>query len=111
MLPGDFISSMVLSVSATRRGGLRRVSPSCRSYCADRRGVGYAGPAFFTRGRAMRVFLIIAMLAMLGGCAGSGPSSTEIRRSAANDAKCQSYGAKPGSSNYIRCRATRYDDV
>jgi hypothetical protein len=53
----------------------------------------------------MRVFLIIAMLAMLGGCAGGGPSSTEIRRAAANDAKCQSYGAvRPGG-------VCRNDDV
>jgi hypothetical protein len=33
MLPGYFISSMVLSVSATRRGGLRSIFPSCRGFC------------------------------------------------------------------------------
>jgi hypothetical protein len=55
----------------------------------------------------VRLFLAITAILMLGGCAGSGPSSAEIRRAAADDAECQSYGAKPGSSDYIQCRVAR----
>jgi hypothetical protein len=46
--------------------------------------------------------IVIALLAV-GGCA----SDAEIaqRRAVVNDAKCQSYGAKPGEPAYVQCRA------
>ena len=55
----------------------------------------------------MRAFLI-AMAIALGGCVNH-PDPAELQalakaRDAADDAKCQSYGAKPGEPAYVQCR-------
>jgi hypothetical protein len=49
----------------------------------------------------MRQFMVIAPLLALVTC---GPSVAEL--AAADDAKCQSYGARPGSDAYVQCRLT-----
>lgn len=48
--------------------------------------------------------LLVAMFAafLLSGCAMSQEQITAMN--AADDAQCQNYGAKPGSSHYTQCR-------
>jgi hypothetical protein len=52
--------------------------------------------------------ILIAMAIVLAGCANK-PDPAQLQaiaqaRAAADDAKCQSYGAKPGEPAYIQCR-------
>lgn len=47
----------------------------------------------------MKNWLILIIVGtFLGGCA------TSADRAAADDEKCRSYGAKPGSPDYVQCR-------
>lgn len=51
----------------------------------------------------MRIVAVVVLGLSLGGCL-----TTEERiaeRSAKDDQKCQSYGARPGTDAYINCRA------
>jgi hypothetical protein len=54
----------------------------------------------------LKAAIAAALLALpLGGCqtmATDGPHSPKV--AAIDDAECQSYGAKPGSDAYIKCR-------
>jgi hypothetical protein len=45
----------------------------------------------------MKNFMLIAILALAGGC-------TTEQRAAEDDATCRSYGAKPGTPIYVECR-------
>ena len=47
----------------------------------------------------MRIALILLAVLSLAGCA----SRADL--AAADDAKCQGYGAAPGSPAYVQCRA------
>ena len=49
-----------------------------------------------------RVLFLAATAAALAGCAGS-ESATQAKFRA-DDAKCKSYGAEPGTDNYVQCR-------
>jgi hypothetical protein len=49
-----------------------------------------------------RVLFLAATAAALAGCAGSEPATQATFR--ADDAKCKSYGAEPGTDDYVRCR-------
>ena len=56
------------------------------------------------------LFIVIASAAALGGCANK-PDASQAQaiaqaHAAADDAKCQAYGAKPGEPAYVQCRAT-----
>jgi len=48
-----------------------------------------------------RLFLVAAITASLTGC-GDDPAELARKR----DAACRSWGAAPGSSTYVQCRAT-----
>ncbi len=57
----------------------------------------------------MKVWLITAALALLVGCVNQQQEQRDIdaakaRQAVNDDAKCQSYGAKPGSDAYVSCR-------
>jgi uncharacterized membrane protein len=49
-----------------------------------------------------RVLLLGATAVALAGCAGSETTTQATFR--ADDAKCKSYGAEPGTDDYVRCR-------
>ena len=49
-----------------------------------------------------RVLFLAATAAALAGCAGSETATQATFR--ADDAKCKSYGAEPGTDDYVRCR-------
>jgi outer membrane lipoprotein SlyB len=51
-----------------------------------------------------RIVLVLAAAAtlVLAGCASSDPEKQELFR--ADDAKCKSYDAKPGTDAYVQCR-------
>jgi hypothetical protein len=53
------------------------------------------------------LFLLVVALCTLPicGCVTGGPHSPEV--AAIDDKECQSYGAKPGTSEYIQCRVTK----
>jgi uncharacterized protein YceK len=46
-----------------------------------------------------KILLRLAFCLLLGGCA------TQAQIDAADDAKCVSYGARPGDAAYVTCRA------
>lgn len=48
----------------------------------------------------IRLIALLAIAVALAGC------ESEIERNARHDRTCQSYGAKPGTPEYIQCRAT-----
>jgi hypothetical protein len=47
----------------------------------------------------MRFFTVAAFAALLSGCA-----ATRAELAAADDEKCQSYGAQPATPAYVQCR-------
>lgn len=49
-----------------------------------------------------RVLFLAATAAALAGCAGSETATQATFR--ADDARCKSYGAEPGTDDYVRCR-------
>jgi uncharacterized membrane protein len=49
-----------------------------------------------------RALFLAATAAALAGCASSETSAQATFR--ADDAKCKSYGAEPGTDDYVRCR-------
>jgi uncharacterized membrane protein len=49
-----------------------------------------------------RALFLAATAAALAGCAGSERATQATFR--ADDAKCKSYGAEPGTDDYVRCR-------
>ena len=49
-----------------------------------------------------RVLLLAATAVALAGCAGSETATQATFR--ADDATCKSYGAAPGTDDYVRCR-------
>jgi hypothetical protein len=59
----------------------------------------------------MRIWIVVALCAALGGCASGArlPGEGELfmnqsQIAAKDDAICQGYGAKPGTPEYINCR-------
>jgi hypothetical protein len=50
-------------------------------------------------------FAACVLAITLSGCVTGGPHSPEV--AAADDRECQSYGAKPGTDQYISCRVTK----
>jgi hypothetical protein len=51
----------------------------------------------------MRAVIVFIALLSLAGCAGHGPTRDYVGE--ADDAKCRSYGAKPGTDAYVACRS------
>jgi hypothetical protein len=52
-----------------------------------------------------RLLLAFGLLTLLTGCMpGSSPEDRAVAVVAADDRQCQSYGAQPWTSAYIRCR-------
>ena len=61
---------------------------------------------------AVRIIAACALTLTLAGCAGQQPDpQAQAQAQAANDdARCQAYGAVPGSQDYIQCRKN-FDDA
>jgi hypothetical protein len=51
------------------------------------------------------VFAVALLALPMCGCVTGGPHSPQV--AAIDDTECQSYGAKPGSAEYIQCRVTK----
>jgi hypothetical protein len=58
-------------------------------------------------GFAVRIIAACALTLTLAGCADyqAGAQTQAQAQAAADDARCQAYGAAPGSQDYIQCRA------
>jgi len=55
----------------------------------------------------MRFILIVLMALPLAGCLITTYAEDRAALAAKDDAECRSYGAQPGSSTYVECRAAR----
>ena len=53
--------------------------------------------------KVARIGSLIAMAALLGGC--DLIAQRQAYLAAQDDARCQSYGAQPGSDAYVNCRS------
>jgi hypothetical protein len=53
----------------------------------------------------MRTLVVLAVALAMSGCVT--PQEREAMQTRADDASCQSYGAKPGSPEYVQCRTAK----
>jgi predicted RNA binding protein YcfA (HicA-like mRNA interferase family) len=97
------------AVSPTRGGHLRITHPDLREVVFAPATPGDLGAL---RGNKMRVFAILLAVA-LSGCLTPQERAQQAQEraqqlreqwAAADDAKCRSYGSKPGEPAYVQCR-------